>query len=170
MKNSIRMVTALLITFVFCASLVSCGKSPATTLPTTTIPASISPTIIAGDFFTQIAAEPEKYNGQAVSFTGFYFSGFEITVVCESLEPQEGWQGNYTPGGIEIWATGSFPESVVSKLYVQPNNPTGYPAYYGKVEITGVFEYGGKYGHMDAYHYLLNITEVKLVDWKPGDK
>lgn len=156
MKNSIRMVTALLVTFVFLASLVSCGEKSTTTT--------------TGDFFAQIKGTPEKYNGQTVTFTGFYFSGFEIAVVCETLEPQEGWDGNYIPGGTMIWATGSFPENMKSKLYVQSNNPTGYPAYYGKVEVTGVYEYGSKYGHMDAYHYQLNITGVKMVDWKPGDK
>ena len=72
------------------------------------------------------------------------------------------------PDGIKIWATGVFPDDVKSRLYVQPNNPTGYPAYYGKVEVTGTFATGGKYGHMDAYQYQLTMTDVKLLDWKPG--
>ncbi len=137
------------------ASLSGCG------VKSTTTPAGSSV------FFAQLAANPGKYNGQTVTFEGYYFSGFEIAVLCENLIPEEGWAGNYMPDGIKIWATGSFPDAVKSKLYVQPNNPTAYPAYYGKVQATGTLSHGGKYGHMDAYQYQITIADIKLLDWKP---
>jgi len=121
----------------------------------------------SGNFFAQIAADPGKYNGKTVTFDGYYFAGFEIEVVCENLVPQEGWEGNYVPAGIKIWAEGYMPKAVYSNLYTQEKNPTGYPAEYGKIEVTGVFTYGAKYGHMDAYNYHLTMTDAKLLDWKP---
>jgi hypothetical protein len=121
-------------------------------------------------FFAQIAAEPAKYNGQTVTFSGFWFQGFEIAVIAEHLEPQTSRPGNVEPEGILIWVKGRLPAEAEAQLYPQPNNPTGYPAHYGKVEITGTFEYGSKYGHMDAYHYQLTVVNAKLLDWKPTFK
>jgi hypothetical protein len=121
-------------------------------------------------FFAQISAEPAKYNGQTVTFSGFWFQGFEIAVVAERLEPETSRPGNVTPEGILIWVEGRLPAETEAQLYPQPNNPTGYPAHYGKVEITGTFEYGSKYGHMDAYRYQLTVVNAKLLDWKPTFK
>jgi hypothetical protein len=118
-------------------------------------------------FFTQITAEPEKYNGQTVTFTGYVFHGFESAVICEFLEARENMEDSYRPGGIKIWYTGALPEEVEEKLYVQNNDPTGYPAYYGKVEVAGVFQYGESYGHMNAYKYQLRITGAKLIEREP---
>ncbi len=123
-----------------------------------------------GSFFTQLAAEPEKYNGETVTFTRYLYYGFEISVVAEYLEPWDSLTGIWRPGGVKIWLSGALPEGLEAQLYVQTNDPTGYPAHYGKVEITGVIEYGAKYGHMDAYQYKLNVTDAKALEWKPGDK
>lgn len=122
---------------------------------------------VIGHFFDKIKDEPEKYNGQNVTFTGFWFDGFEIAVVAESLTPQPFWPGNYQPSGSLIWVQGGLPDEVSTKLYLQPNNPTGYPAHYGEVEVTGLFEYGGKYGHMDAYKYQIQIQGARWLDWTP---
>jgi len=58
-------------------------------------------------------------------------------------------------------------EEVSGKLYLQDNNVTGYPAHYGKVELTGTPEYGGEYGHMNSYSYRLNIYESRWTDSTP---
>lgn len=117
--------------------------------------------------FDAIKVNPEMYNGQTVTFTGYWFDGFEIVVVAEYLEPQQYWPGNYQPGGILIWVQGGLPDEVSSKLYLQADNPTGYPAHYGKVEVTGILEYGGPFGHMNAYQYQLQIQSARWIDWTP---
>ncbi len=119
-------------------------------------------------FFESLKADPAQYNGQTVTFTGYWFDGFEIVVVAEYLEPQSYWPGNLKPGGILIWVDGGLPDEVSSKLYLQPNNPTGYPAHYGKVEVTGVLEYGGPFGHMNAYKYQLQIKSARWIDGTPS--
>jgi hypothetical protein len=118
-------------------------------------------------FFKRIAAEPEKYNGLTVTFTGYVFHGFESAVICESLEQRNPEAPYYRPGGVQIWFRGALPEEVEKGLSVQNNDPTGYPAYFGKVEVTGVFQYGESYGHMDAYKYQMQVTGAKLIEWKP---
>lgn len=105
-------------------------------------------------------------NGQVITVTGFWFDGFEIAVIAERLDPDDFAHGNVKPGGIEIWATG-LPSDVSGSLLIQPNNPTGYPAHYGKVEIAGVFSYGDRYGHMGAYPYQIEIKTAKLLEWNP---
>jgi hypothetical protein len=132
-------------------------QSATTTI--TTSPARIT--------FADLAANPENYNGQYITIEGYWFSGFEITVLTERLGASGFAEGNVQPAGIKIWATGGLSEEVSGKLYIQDNNATGYPAYYGKVELTGILEYGGEYGHMNSYSYLLTIHESAWIDWEP---
>jgi hypothetical protein len=120
-------------------------------------------------FFKQLLAAPEKYNGQTITFTGYVFHGFESAVICEFLEERENQKDSYRPGGVQIWYTGNLPEEVNEKLQVQNNDPTGYPAYYGKVEITGIIQYGESYGHLGAYKYQLQVTGAKLIKWDPAE-
>jgi hypothetical protein len=119
------------------------------------------------DFFARITAEPEKFNGQTVTFTGYVFHGFESAVICQYLNENDASENYLRPGGIQIWYTGAMPDDVEKKLHVSNNDPTGYPAYYGRVEVTGIFQYGGKYGHMDAYKYQIQITGAKYIPWEP---
>jgi hypothetical protein len=132
-------------------------ENPATTITTT--PERIS--------FTDLTADPESYNGKYITIDGYWFSGFEIAVLTERLEASDFAEGNVRPAGIMIWATGALSEDVSNKLYLQENNATGYPAYYGKVELTGVLEYGSEYGHLNSYSYLLTIHESQWIDWAP---
>jgi hypothetical protein len=71
--------------------------------------------------------------------------------------------GNVQPAGTKIWVQGGLPEEVRKELVLQTDNPTGYPAHYGKVELTGTLEYGSKYGHMDAYQYRLTVQSAKIL-------
>jgi hypothetical protein len=125
----------------------------------TTTPARIS--------FIDLSANPENYNGKYITIDGYWFSGFEIAVLAERFEASDFAEGNVRPAGIMIWATGALSEDVSNKLYLQENNATGYPAYYGKVELTGVLEYGSEYGHLNSYSYLLTIHESQWIDWAP---
>jgi hypothetical protein len=126
-----------------------------------------TPSVAPNVFFENLKTDPAQYNGQTVTFTGYWYDGFEIVVVAEYIEPQPYWPGNYQPAGIKIWVQGGLPDDVSTRLYLQLNNPTGYPAHFGKVEVTGVFEYGGNYGHMNAYKYLLHIQSARWIDWTP---
>ena len=132
--------------------------NPISTTPTTT-PSQVT--------FAQLTAEPAKYNNQTITIEGFWFDGFEIEVLAERLIPSDYPQGNLQPDGVKIWVKNGLPEVVNQQLYLQPNNPTGYPAHYGKVEITGTLEYGGQYGHMNAYQYQLTMQSAKLIAWNP---
>lgn len=125
----------------------------------TTSPARIS--------FTDLAANPESYTGKYVTIEGYWFDGFEIAVLAERLEASDFAEGNVQPVGILIWTVGGLSEEVSGKLYLQDNNVTGYPAHYGKVDLTGTLEYGGEYGHMNSYSYRLNIYESLWIDLTP---
>jgi hypothetical protein len=117
--------------------------------------------------FADFAADPENYNGQYITIEGYWFSGFEIAVLAERLEASGFAEGNVQPAGIKIWVSGGLSEDVSNKLYLQENNATGYPSDYGKVEFPGILEYGGEYGHMNSYLYLLTINESAWIDWEP---
>jgi hypothetical protein len=117
--------------------------------------------------FSQLTADPGKSNGQTVTIQGFWFDGFEIEVLAERLITSDFAPGNLQPYGVKIWVKNGLPEDVSQKLYLQPNNPTGYPAHYGKVELTGYLEYGGQYGQMNAYQYQLTVQSAKLILWNP---
>ena len=132
--------------------------NPTSTTPTTT-PSQVT--------FAQLTAAPANYNNQVITIEGFWFDGFEIEVLTERLIPSDFAPGNVQPDGVKIWVKNGLPEDVSQQLYLQPNNPTGYPAHYGKVEITGVLEYGGQYGHMNAYQYQLTMQSAKLIAWNP---
>ncbi|MDD4923375.1 MAG: hypothetical protein PHF74_00885 [Dehalococcoidales bacterium] len=117
--------------------------------------------------FANLAANPESYNGKYIIIEGYWFSGFEIVTLAERLEASDFAEGNVQPAGIKIWISSGLSQEVSDKLYLQENNATGYPAYYGKVELTGVLEYGGEYGHLNSYSYLLTIYESLWIDWEP---
>jgi len=129
---------------------------------TTTIPTTV-PKIT----FIDLASQPEIYNEQFITIDGYWFDGFEIVVLAERLEPSSFAPGNVKPGGILIWIKEGLSEEVSQQLYLQPNNSTGYPAHYGKVKLTGILEYGGKYGHLNSYDFQLTIYVSKLLLWTP---
>ena len=118
--------------------------------------------------FSQLTADPAKYNGQTVTIDGFWFDGFEIEVLAESLIHSSFAPGNLQPDGVEIWAYGGIPADISAQLYTQQNNSTGYPSHYGKVELTGTLEYGGGYGQMNSYQYQLTVQSAKLLTWSPN--
>lgn len=60
-----------------------------------------------------------------------------------------------------------MPSEVSSRLYVQTDTPSGYAEHFGKVRVTGDFETGARYGHMDAYSYQITVKSAESVDWSP---
>jgi hypothetical protein len=115
----------------------------------------------------ELTSAPERYNGKEVTVEGFYFSGFEITALSGELVPSTYEPGNVAPKPPLIWVEGNMGEDVYEQLYVQTNTPSGYPEHYGKVKIAGIFQYGGKYGHLDAYDYKITASRGELLEWSP---
>ena len=134
-----------------------------------TNPASTTTTATASQItFSQLTANPAKYNGQTVTIDGFWFDGFEIEVLSEGLTASSFAPGNLQPDGVKIWAYGGIPADISAQLYTQQNNSTGYPVHYGKVELTGTLAYGGGYGQMNSYQYQLTVQSAKLLEWSPN--
>jgi hypothetical protein len=129
----------------------------------TTTPTTASSTIT----FSQLTADPARYNSQTITIEGFWFDGFETEVLAERLIPSSFAQGNFQPDGVKIWVYGGIPAEISQQLYLQPDNSTGYTAHYGKVELTGTLEYGGQYGQMNAYRYQLTVQSAKMIPWSP---
>ncbi len=112
--------------------------------------------------FSKLLNNPEKYNGKTVSVEGYFFSGFEISVLSGSLQSSSFREGNVAPVTPMIWLTGTYPENFRDGLRKQSVTPSGYTEYYGKVRITGVFQYGSEYGHMNAYDYKITVSEFAV--------
>ncbi len=117
---------------------------------------------------SQLTSNPEEYNGKTVTVTALYFDAFEMMALCDSLKPSTLTPGDLAPQEPYIWLEGGLPKAIYDKLYTQPKNAaTGYPEHYGKVKITGKFQYGGQYGHLGGYKYQLSVTNAQLLDWSP---
>ena len=130
-----------------------------TTSTPTTSPVSVT--------FDQLVNQPSVYNDKFITVEGFYFSGFEITALSFELVPATYNPNSVTPKQPLIWITGNLGQDVYSNLYHQTNTPSGYTENFGKVRVTGIFQYGGKYGHLDAYSYKLTVTGGVLLPWSP---
>ena len=113
--------------------------------------------------FDQLFADLDKYNGNEITIEGFYFHGFEVIVLSESLESSGYAQGHLIPKGKMMWVEGGIPKEVYDKLYQQ--QMMGPLERYGKVRVKGKFEYGGKYGHIGAYSSQIVPLEVELLMW-----
>jgi len=113
--------------------------------------------------FDQLFANLDKYSGNEITIEGFYFHGFEVIVLSESLEYSGYAQGHLIPKGKMMWVEGGIPKEVYDKLYQQ--QMMGPLERYGKVRVKGKFEYGGKYGHIGAYSSQIVPLEVELLMW-----
>jgi hypothetical protein len=134
---------------------------------------SVSPTITPTSVpinvtFSQLIDRPQSFTGQFVTLEGFYFSGFEISALAMELVPSTLYRGNLTPQQPLIWVTGSLGQNVYDNLYKQSVTSSGYPESFGKIRVTGQFQYGGKYGHLDSYAYQLTVTSADLLPWSPS--
>lgn len=109
----------------------------------------------------QLFTNPDKYNGKQVIVEGFYFHGFETLVLSERLEYSGYAEGHIVPKGKMLWVEGGISKEIYDKLNQQ--QMMGPSERYGKVRIKGKYEYGGKYGHLDAYDSQIVPLEVWLV-------
>jgi hypothetical protein len=116
---------------------------------------------------TGLISQPDKYNGKEITVEGYYFSGFEISALAGELAAANYKPGNLVPQAPLIWLTGDLGPGVYNQLYQQADTPSGYDERYGMVRVTGIFQYGGKYGHMNAYPYLLTVSTGTLLPWSP---
>ena len=116
--------------------------------------------------FDQLFSDPARYNGKTITLEGFYFSGFEIIVLAEKLEPSGYAQGHLIPKGRMLWIEGGIPKEIYDRLYQQ--QMMGPTERYGKIRVTGKFQYGGRYGHLGGYNAQITPSEVELLEWSPG--
>jgi hypothetical protein len=115
--------------------------------------------------FEKFFNNPEQFDGKNVIIEGFYFHGWEIIVLCEKLELSGYAEGHLVPGGRMIWVEGGIPRDVYDMLYNQ--QMMGPEESFGKIRILGVFEYGGKYGHLGGFIAQIIPQKVDLVKWSP---
>lgn len=114
--------------------------------------------------FDQLFANPNKYAGRQVSIEGYYYHGFETIVMSERLDYSGYAEGHLIPKGLMLWIEGGIPEEVFDGLQQQMMGPV---ERYGKLRITGTFEYGGKYGHLGQFEYQIKPSQVELISWVP---
>jgi hypothetical protein len=117
--------------------------------------------------FSQLISQANKYNGQTVTLEAFYFSGFEISALSESVGPPDSGNWRIIPKGTLVWVESGISQEIYDKLYRQSDTPSGYEERVGKLKVIGKFETGGKYGHMDAYSYKIAVTQAELLEWTP---
>jgi len=115
--------------------------------------------------FDELFANPGHYNGRCVIVEGFYFHGFEVIVLSEGLEYSGYAEGHLVPKGRMIWISEGIPKEVYDELYQQ--QMMGHLERYGKVRVTGLFEYGGKYGHVGMYSSQIVPVELELLPGSP---
>jgi hypothetical protein len=115
--------------------------------------------------FDRLFTNPDKYNGKQVILEGFYFHGFETIVLCERLEYSGNAEGGLVPQGRMLWVEGGIPREIYDKLNQQ--QMMGPQERYGKVKITGKFDYGGQFGHLGAFVSQIVPLKVELLPWPP---
>ena len=113
--------------------------------------------------FEQLVSNPSQYNGKDIILEGFYFQGFEVQVISERLEYSGYAEGHLVPKGEMIWVEGGIPRDVHDELYLQ--STMGPEERFGKVRVTGVFEYGERYGHLGDYSSQIISSKVELLEW-----
>ena len=111
--------------------------------------------------FDQLLTSPEQYNGQDVTIEGFFFHGFEIVVLSEYLEYSGYAEGHLVPKGKMLWIEDEIPKEIYDKLNQQ--QMMGPTEHYGELRVKGLFEYGGKYGHLGQFEHQLTPSTVELM-------
>jgi hypothetical protein len=115
--------------------------------------------------FEKLFVSPEQYHGRQITLEGFYFQGFEVVVLSERLELSGYAEGHLIPKGRMLWIEGGIPLEIYDRLYEQ--DMMGPEERYGKLKVTGRFEYGGQYGHLGGYDAQIIPSEVKLLPQSP---
>jgi hypothetical protein len=116
--------------------------------------------------FDQLFDNPSRYHNKEITMEGFYFHGFEISVLSEDLAYSGYTEGHIIPVGKMIWVAGGIQKEIYDALTQQ--QMMGPVERYGKVGMTGKFECGGQYGHLGAYDKQITPTEIKILPWFPS--
>jgi hypothetical protein len=146
MKHILWLAISLIIIILLCG----CGAKPAATVT-----------------LNDLISNPQQYNGKTVTVDGIYVSGWESMVLAEDIKfTVNGDFKELSVTGKPIWFAGSLPLDVQNKLY-QNTSPTAGLQHFGKVKVTGLFEYGDNYGYGKIYKYRITATKVELLDWTP---
>ena len=117
--------------------------------------------------FDRLISQADKYNGKTVTLDAFYFTGFEIAALAGAVGPSTSGPWRIVPTGTLIWVKSGAPQDVYNRMYIQTDTPSGYAEHVGKIRVTGTFETGSKFGHLDAYQYQFSISSAELLDWSP---
>ena len=121
----------------------------------------------AGVTLDELFADPGQYNGTDILLEGFYFDGWETTVLSERLELTGQAEGHLWPRGRMVWIENNLIlAEVYDQLYQQ--EMIGPLERYAKLRIRGRFEHGGRYGHVGGFTAQIVPTEVELLPWSPA--
>ena len=117
--------------------------------------------------FNELFSDPGQYNGRDIILEGFYFQGWETTVLSEKLEFSGLAEGHLWPRGEMVWIEdNSMPREVYDQLY-QQELIVGPIERLGKLRIEGRFEYGAGYGHGGGFSAQIASSKVELLPWSP---
>ena len=163
-----RQFIPLLTLLVGLMTAVACGTDAAsdpTSTPTST--QTVQPTVEVGDVtFDELLSDPDRYEGEVISLDGFFFDGFETTVLSEMMEYSGFADGHLWPKGQMIWIENN---PILSEIYGQFFEQTmiGPTERYGKLRIEGRFDYGARYGHAGGFVAQIVPAEIELLPWSP---
>jgi hypothetical protein len=113
--------------------------------------------------FKQLFLTPERYNGLDIQIEGYYYQGWETIVLSEDLVFSGKAPGHLIPNGKMLWIEQGVPKEIYDIAYQQ--EMMGPLERYTKVRIKGIFEYGGKYGHLGGFDSQIIPSEVTLLSW-----
>jgi hypothetical protein len=115
--------------------------------------------------FEQLFLAPDQYNGKDIIIEGYYYQGWETIVLSEKLVYSGYAPGHLIPDGEMLWIEQGVPKEIYDNAYQQ--QMMGPLERYGKVIMTGKFEYGEKYGHVGGFDSQIIPLDVELVPWSP---
>ena len=116
------------------------------TKPTTTEKERVNPATVV---ITDLLANPDKFNGKKIRTTGIRVSGFEVNALSESTIERDGAVYLKEP---TIWLEGDTVGNEQDCFKGKVGFP---PATFCTVDVTGIFEYGDRYGHTGGYKFQI---------------
>lgn len=161
-----RQFIPLLILLVGLMVATGCGTDVASD-PTSSPDATSTPTVEVEDVtLNELLSNPDRYKSKVISLDGFFFDGFETTVLSERMEYSGFADGHLWPKGQMIWIENN---PVLSEIYGQFFEQTmiGPTERYGNLHVEGMFEHGRGYGHAGNFEAQIVPMAVKLLPWSP---
>ena len=165
-----RQFIPLLTLLVVLMAAATCGTDTAsdpTSTPIATATPTVLPTVEVEDVtFDELLSDPDRYKGRVIRLGGFYFQGFETTVLSERMEYSGIAEGHLWPQGQMIWIENNrIPNEIYDQLFEQ--TMIGPTERYGKLRIEGRVDYGARYGHAGGFVAQIVPAEIELLPWTP---